>query len=116
MSQTKNHRSSKHKLTSQRRKGTDSRVVWVIVASGVLLTIGALFILLRASTPNAGNQQANPIPQVTGAPRVSVSQDTLDYGYVKLDTPINAVFNVRNVGDEPLEILGEPRVELVEGC
>ena len=56
------------------------------------------------------------IPVVTGAPRVVVDQELVDYGEVKFDTSIETVFRVRNVGDQPLKILGEPQVELVEGC
>jgi hypothetical protein len=90
--------------------------MWVIVAGGVLLVAGVLFFLLRASNPGQDNQQANFSPQVSGAPRISVANDTLDHGYVKLGTTVNSVFSVRNEGDRPLQILGEPRVELVEGC
>jgi len=61
-------------------------------------------------------RQATVIPVVTGAPRVAVAQEVVDYGEVKVNTPIETVFRVQNIGDQPLKILGEPQVELVEGC
>ncbi|MDX1994552.1 MAG: hypothetical protein SF029_19375 [bacterium] len=55
-------------------------------------------------------------PEVTGAPSMVVDNDTQNYGNVSFGQPVNAVFTLRNVGDEPLRILGEPSVELVRGC
>ena len=31
-------------------------------------------------------------------------------------TPVHETFRLSNAGNQPLQILGEPRVELVEGC
>jgi hypothetical protein len=55
-------------------------------------------------------------PPVTGGPRLEVSPESFDLGDVKLDTPVEAVFELRNVGGQALLIQGEPLVELVEGC
>ena len=68
-----------------------------------------------------GSTSSGPIdpdftPAVNGGPRVEVPQDYVDYGEVKLGEFIKTVFEVRNVGDQTLTILGEPRVELIEGC
>jgi hypothetical protein len=40
----------------------------------------------------------------------------VDEGYQKLDEAIRTSFTLRNEGDATLQILGEPQVELVEGC
>jgi hypothetical protein len=88
---------------------------------GILLVIGAVVVLSQGDNDkpsSSGSTQIDPdfTPAVTGAPRVSVSQDYIDYGDVKLGTTVTTTFDVRNIGDQPLAILGEPRVELVEGC
>lgn len=57
-----------------------------------------------------------PKPQVTGAPRLVVDQTIVDEGDVKLGKTIRSAFRLQNVGDKPLQILGEPEVEVVEGC
>jgi hypothetical protein len=51
-----------------------------------------------------------------GAPRLGVDQTVIDEGYVKFNVPVRTVFELSNVGDQPLTILGEPTVQLVEGC
>jgi hypothetical protein len=84
---------------------------WLALALAIVSIGGVLLWLV-----SRGNRSANFTPEVEGAPSVSVSQDRLDYGEVKIDTPVEAVFQVRNVGDQPLTILGEPQLELVEGC
>jgi hypothetical protein len=40
----------------------------------------------------------------------------VDEGYLKLGTSIQTTFRLSNVGTQPLQILGEPQVQLVEGC
>lgn len=56
------------------------------------------------------------VPEVIGAPRVAVAQDTFDYGDVKNGTTVETVFEVQNVGDENLSIMQTPQVEVVQGC
>ena len=80
-----------------------------LVALGLALVGATVFFVRqgdRAATASAGS----------GGPRVQVATDTFDYGEVRYNTPIETVFRVENVGDRPLEILGTPEVELVEGC
>lgn len=91
------------------------RAVWVLLGATVVV------IVLAAAVMLVNQQQQNSpapgfVPQVTGAPRVAVSEEVVDYGDVPLNTTIETVFRVRNVGDRPLQILGEPQVELVQGC
>ena len=92
----------------------------LIVATLVLL--GAIAIVWgqngKEKSTSSDPIQVDPnfTPAVTGAPRVAVSQDYIDYGDVKLGTTVTTTFDVQNTGDLPLVILGEPRVELIEGC
>lgn len=88
-----------------------SRAAIVIVSAMALL--GAAFIF----APSIENDVPEDfVPEVTGAPRVSLSQDFVDFGDVQLNQTVEAVFHVTNVGDEVLNILDEPVVEVKEGC
>jgi hypothetical protein len=110
---------SKNRRRSNRRKANNN-MQWIIggLAGGAVLIIAALVLGVFQGDDSASPQPFDPNfePEVTGAPSVAVDQEVIDYGDVKLGTTVTTVFNVRNVGDEPLQILGEPRVELVEGC
>jgi hypothetical protein len=93
-----------------------------VIVVGALLVMGVAAITLGQSN-QSGASQSSPTrfetsftPEVTGAPRVMVPQEYIDYGDVKLGRTIKTVFEARSVGDQPLTILGEPQVELVEGC
>ncbi|HEX9923254.1 MAG TPA: hypothetical protein VGD99_11380 [Anaerolineae bacterium] len=85
--------------------------LWLVVGSAALLIIGGLSVLW--ASPEAGPGVA---PVTGGAPKLVVDQPIIDEGPVKLDTPVRTAFRLRNVGDQPLRILDEPIVELVEGC
>ncbi len=113
MAQTKKNRRSK-------KRGAANQIswIWAGIAGGVVLIFAAIALLARQNdSPSQKTFDPNFEPTVSGAPRVEVlPQDTVDYGDVKLGSNINTVFNVRNIGDEPLMVLGEPQVEVVQGC
>lgn len=110
---------SKKRQRSNRRK-SNTNMQWIIggLVGGAVLIIAALVLGVFQGDDSASQEPFDPNfePEVTGAPSVAVDQEVIDYGDVKLGTTVTTVFNVRNVGDEPLQIIGEPRVELVEGC
>lgn len=84
----------------------------LIAGGAVLLIIVGLAIWWTSS--NSGSATA---PQASGgAPRLAVDRTTVDEGYLKLGTSIQTTFRLSNVGTQPLQILGEPQVQLVEGC
>lgn len=85
--------------------------LWVVIGSAVLLVIGGLSALWTSSTA-----QPAVTPVVNGAPKLTVDQTVVDEGYLSYNMPVLTAFRLKNVGDQPLQILGEPRVELVEGC
>jgi len=90
-----------------------SRFSWPVltaVAAVILIIAGGAMVLF------APDPVAETSPEVTGAPRLVVAQPEIDEGYIKLDKTIETTFHLKNVGDRPLKILGEPQVELVEGC
>lgn len=104
------------KSSSRRRTPENARVTrppWLALAAvGAVLSLGAVII----AVVSGGQQATLPTPQVVGAPRVQVTPEMIDHGDVRYGTPVESIFLVRNVGDQPLTILGEPRVELIEGC
>lgn len=110
-------------MSATKKRGRRNRGNIVVIDRAVLILLGvAAGVLLVATAIMVINQQQQNspapgfVPEVSGAPRVSVSEEVVDYGDVPLNTTIETVFRVRNVGDEPLQILGEPQVELVQGC
>ncbi len=109
---------SKKRRRSQRK--SNHTMQWIVggLVGGTVLIIAALLLGVFQGDDDSGQEpfDTNFEPEVAGAPGVAVDQEVVNYGDVKLGTTVNTVFNVRNVGDEPLEILGEPRVELMEGC
>ncbi|HML22447.1 MAG TPA: hypothetical protein PKD09_12415 [Aggregatilinea sp.] len=102
----------------QKRRSIGTKWILGGIAGGVVLIVAALALASRQNdAPSQQSFDPNFEPEVTGAPRVEIVQDeVIDYGDVKLGTTVNTVYTVRNVGDEPLVVSGEPRVELVEGC
>ena len=84
---------------------------WVLVALALLLVAAGAWLLWRPFST-----EPDFVPEVSGAPRLAVDQTTLDAGDVKFETPVQAAFRLRNVGDKSLHILNEPQVELIEGC
>lgn len=52
----------------------------------------------------------------TGTPVLSVDQELIDYGEVKLDTPLTFSIVVTNSGDGVLRFQETPYVEVREGC
>lgn len=82
--------------------------LWLVSGMAVLLIVAGLALWwssTRSSAPTSGS----------GA-RLVVDKTTIDEGKVKLDTPIRTTFRLGNTGSQTLQILGEPQVELVEGC
>jgi hypothetical protein len=55
-------------------------------------------------------------PEVSGSPRLAVDKTVVDEGYVPYNQMVRSTFRLSNVGDQPLQIQGEPQVQLVEGC
>jgi hypothetical protein len=84
----------------------------LIAGGAVLLVIVGLAIWWTSfsSAPATAPQTAG------GAPRLAVDRTAIDDGYVKFETPIQAAFKLSNTGNQPLQILSEPQVQLIEGC
>lgn len=84
------------------------------VAGGALLVMVIGVVLLSnlgRGTPGTGNPA-----QVSGQPKLAVDRDQVDFGKVPLDVPVKATFKLSNVGDQPLQIVSQPVVEVKQGC
>ena len=75
------------------------------------MLLAVIFIFYSSQSPESG------VPlDVSGAPTLKVDRDRIDFGDVKVDTPVTAAFEISNTGDQPLRISQVPKVEVVEGC
>jgi hypothetical protein len=82
--------------------------LWIAAGAAVVLIAGGVVMLSARPAP--------PAPAVAGAPRLAVDRTTVDEGYVKFGTSVHETFRLSNAGNQPLQILGQPQVELVQGC
>lgn len=106
---------SKLKVSQQQQPKTTapSRPKWllpVIIVGASAVLVGILFALVQSANEEPFT------PQVTGRPSAAIDQSFFDYGDVVNNSWVETAFHVTNVGDEDLIILGEPIVEVVEGC
>jgi len=85
--------------------------------SPVLLIIGAVAFLLIAlgvlasCSPAAGGSSGG-----ANGPSLAIDPAKIDFGQVKVNNMVKADFKLRNVGNQPLQIIGEPVVRVVQGC
>ena len=80
---------------------------------------GGLLLLLALSWAFVSGRERSPsgfVPQVSGAPTLAVDREQIDFGDVKFNQTVTAVFNLTNVGDRTLKFIKEPIIELKEGC
>jgi hypothetical protein len=84
----------------------------ILVGGGILLIVlAAAYIFATNRSP-----EADATIEVSGAPALKVDKEQIDFGDVKVDTPVSATFEISNVGDQPLRFSKTPIVEVVEGC
>jgi hypothetical protein len=101
------------KKPRHKKNQTSSRPVswhWLAIAGVLLLIVGGAVIW------NSSRNRSPVTPQVAGSPKLLVDQTTVDEGYLQYNVPVRTTFRLSNVGDQPLKIVGQPMVELVEGC
>ena len=105
------HKMSRTRIKRKNEPTSKSPWPFVIMAVGAVLIVVVGFLAW-----NGSNLKPSATPQVTGGPKLSVDRESIDFGKLPLDQPVRAEFKLKNVGDQPLAIKGEPRVELVKGC
>jgi hypothetical protein len=84
--------------------------VWIGIG-GLLLVLAGIAFLARP-----GTQAAAVAPQVTGQAKLAVDQEKIDFGTLPLDKTVQASFKLTNVGDEPLQMEGQPTIQVLKGC
>ena len=107
---------SKHygkKPAPQQPKSSPPWAPLAVVGAVALILIG---IAVLAAPRQATTGGASGDPTTANGPRVAVDREKLDFGKVAMDTPVTAAFKVKNIGSEPLLILSQPQVRVVEGC
>jgi hypothetical protein len=91
---------------------TKYRLPLILVGGGILLiALAAVYVFATNQPP-----QANVPVEISGAPSLKVDRERVDFGDVKVDTPVSVSFEIANVGDQPLRFNKPPTVEVVEGC
>jgi hypothetical protein len=85
----------------------------IVTGVAVLAIIAGIVLLSNLGRGSSGT--GNPA-QVTGRPELAVGQALINFGKVPLDKPVKATFKLSNVGDQPLQILNQPVVEVKQGC
>jgi hypothetical protein len=87
---------NKHRRQKQQRN-----FPWLLAVLGGLLLLTAIFLFRNTDT---------------GTPAVSVDKERIDYGEVKLNTPLTFSIVVTNTGDGILRLKEKPYIEVREGC
>ncbi len=85
-------------------------LVLIVGFAGLLLVIGGAVAWQAGRTGSAG------APAAVTSPKLAVDRDEIDFGQVPFNKRVKATFKVSNEGGKPLQIVGEPRVEVVKGC
>ena len=100
------------KSRTRRNKPSSRRSLWPWLAGigALLLIVGGVAVWISSSP---GTEVT---PQVVGSPKLVVDQTVIDEGYMQYNVPVRTTYRLSNVGDQPLKIVGQPMVELVEGC
>ncbi|MDP3063411.1 MAG: hypothetical protein Q8O40_09420 [Chloroflexota bacterium] len=80
---------------------------WAMVA---ILALAALAVLAACG---GGDQKATTTYK--GGPRISFDRRALEFGDVPVDKPFDAVYQVSNVGDQPL-VVTQTINRVLEGC
>ena len=106
---------ARHRRSDKRvsRAQPSSRWKKLLLPGGLALAVAAgvatWFFLQNPSS-------ASFAAQTTGGPRLLVDPERIDFGPVQFERMVTARFRLRNVGDQPLRLAVDPRVEAIEGC
>ncbi|MCC7355662.1 MAG: DUF1573 domain-containing protein [Anaerolineae bacterium] len=103
--------------TSRGKRGVASparrRPVALYLGLGALLLVVAGLALLWR--PGSQGQAGTPAQAAEG-PRLAVDKEEMDFGRVQVNKMVKATFRLTNAGNQPLQVLGEPQIEVKQGC
>lgn len=92
--------------TPKKAKRRSVSIPLLALAGGIVLIVAGMLFTLQGTGGSEGD----------GVPDIAISPATIDYGDIKLDTPLTFQIEVANQGGETLRIEGEPYLEVLEGC
>ncbi len=109
----KTNRSSKGGVTKIARSPKRSRLPFYLAGGALLLIVaGAIWLATSGLEPSGAG---SPV-QAASRPALAIDRERIDFGKVPLDIPVKATFELSNIGDQPLQILSQPVVEVKQGC
>ena len=112
MSASNKKRTTANNTGGGQGKPGKSSLPLILVGGGVVLVLlAAVFVYNSSRSP-----KSDVLLEVSGAPSLKVDKERIDFGDVKVDTPVSVSFEIANVGDQPLRFSQPPTVEVVEGC
>ena len=91
------------KTKKQRRQ--QKKFPWLIVVAGLALVTAAIFLFSKPAEDYSG-----------GTPAITVDQQNIDMGYIKLGEYRTIKIKVTNSGDGVLRFKEAPYLEVVKGC
>ncbi len=97
----------RHRRQQERNRQLKIAIPAVVAIIAVLAVGYALF---------AQTQPARPANAGILGPRVQVDRELIDLGYQHLGNTVRALFNLKNVGDDTLNLNVPRTVTLLEGC
>jgi len=100
----------------RRRRPGGSPWPAMLVLGGIALLAVALYAAYQAGGSAPGAKGPGVSVEVSGRPAVKSDQQLIDLGYARLNKPVQASFQIQNVGDQPLRITAAPYIEVLEGC
>lgn len=75
----------------------------------VIVGVATWYLLPRESLTSDAAQGRS-------GPRLAVDKELIDFGAVRFNKMVDARFLLKNVGDQPLKLAVDQRVEAIEGC
>ena len=99
----------KSKKSIQRHRKQSPWPLVALLTGGLLLILGAVYAINRPAKPEA-------TIEAIGSPSLSVDQEAIDLGDVKLGRTVDVSFQITNTGDQTLRFTDEPYIEIKAGC
>ncbi len=99
--------------TEQPEPGRRSPLPLLAAFGGLAVLIAGVVWALLAGQPSLVPGGAG---RVATSPQLVTDRTEIDFGQVPVNKMVRAVFKLTNAGDQPLKIVGEPRVEVAKGC